>query len=1149
MEATGLSVGKSVLNGALTYATSAIAQEVALQLGVQRDQAFIRDELEMMLSFLMAAHEERDDHKVVKTWVKQVRDVAYDVEDCLQDQAVRLGKPSRWCFLRTLVDRRRVATWMKELLRAKVEDVSQERASDTGAGPSSIIPSATMFGIEEARRQKDKAKVELSQLINEGNEDLRVVAVWGTSGVLGQAVVIKGVYDDLKRSKKFELFAWIRIVHPFNPLELLQCIMRQFYGFSFQEIGKSQEKTNIGAQVLKNMGMMKQDDLVDAFSKHVNEKSYLIVLNEMFTIEEWEAIKEYFPDKKKGSRIIVSTEHGEVASLCSGQESIVSQSQAMLTKPGPSSSEAIIGGNNSLVLTDEIHENQYGGDNEKMLKKSLTRKGTITGALRESQLVGREKEKVYLINLILKKDDQQPVVISVCGMGGLGKTTLVKEIYQSQELGGLFEKRACVTIMRPFVLQEVLKSIAMQLDADSSNVEALGNILATKRFLIVLDDLSSVGEWDMIIKILPKIMESASRIIITTRDENIARHCSRKQENIYKLEVLKDSDALDLFTRKVFKESENLDDYPTLIEEAKMILKKCNGLPLAIVTIGGFLAKQPKTYIVWRKMNECISAELEMNPELGMIRAILMKSYDGLPYHLKSCFLYMSIFPEDYSISRRRLVRRWEAEGYSIEVRGKSMREITDSYFKELIERSMVLPSRESISSIIGSRKGISSCKLHDLMREISISKAMEENLVFRMEEGCSLNTQGTIRHLAISSNWEGDQSEFESTVDLSRVRSLTVFGKWKPFYISDMMKLLRVLDLESTSGLVDHHLAPIWKLLHLKYLSLRDCRGIFHLPESLGNLKQLETLDVTNTRIIKLPRAITKLMKLQHRGDEESINRHDVCTYYCCAVLPFVARLADPIGVTVPRGLRKLKALHTLGIVNIARGKAILQDIRSLTRLRKLAVTGINKKNCKEFCSVLASLSSLESLSVQSVDQKEGLGDCLDSLPTPPENLQSLKLFGPLVKLPKWVAGLQNLVKLRLKWTRLTKMDATIQVLGKLPNLAILRLLDHSSDARHLSFRREAFPSLTALEIDGWGNGIKSVQFEEGAAPKLELLLYRGRITFSGLSSLPDLKEVVFIRWFPRYGAQTKSVAEWEEDLRAQLDNHPKKPVLKFIK
>ena len=95
MEATGLSLGKSVLGGALDYAKSAVAEEVALQLGVQRDQAFIRDELEMMLAFLMAAHEERDENKVVKTWVKQVSNVAYDVEDCLQDLAIRLGKPSR----------------------------------------------------------------------------------------------------------------------------------------------------------------------------------------------------------------------------------------------------------------------------------------------------------------------------------------------------------------------------------------------------------------------------------------------------------------------------------------------------------------------------------------------------------------------------------------------------------------------------------------------------------------------------------------------------------------------------------------------------------------------------------------------------------------------------------------------------------------------------------------------------------------------------------------------------------------------------------------------------------------------------------------------------------------------------------------------
>ncbi|CAN6165522.1 unnamed protein product [Urochloa humidicola] len=313
MEATGLSLGKAVLDGALGYAKSSIAEEVALQLGVQKDQAFIRDELEMMLAFLMAAHEERDEHKVIKTWVKQVRDVAYDVEDCLQDLAVRLGKPSWWCFLRMLIDRHRVATRMKEL-REKVEDVSQRNIRyrlikgtgpkpETGTGPSSFS-GATMFGIEEARRQKDK--VDLSQLINEGNEDLRVIVVWGTSGLLGQTVVIEGAYNGLKRSKKYELYAWVRIVHPFNPLEFLQCIMRQFYRDSF-EAGKTQEKATLGAQVLNKMGMIKQEDLADAFDKHVNGKSYLIVLNDLSTFEEWDWIREYFPNNKKGSRIIVST--------------------------------------------------------------------------------------------------------------------------------------------------------------------------------------------------------------------------------------------------------------------------------------------------------------------------------------------------------------------------------------------------------------------------------------------------------------------------------------------------------------------------------------------------------------------------------------------------------------------------------------------------------------------------------------------------------------------------------------------------------------------------------------------------------------------------------------------------------------------------
>ena len=234
-------------------------------------------------------------------------------------------------------------------------------------------------------------------------------------------------------------------------------------------------------------------------------------------------------------------------------------------KPGSGSSVVTHGASNIAMPTDEILENQFVGDNEKMVRKSFTRTGTISCALVESQLVGREKEKSDLINLISKQDDQQCTVISVWGMGGLGKTTLVKEVYQSQELSGLFEKRACVTIMHPFVLEEVLESLFMQLDAESSNMkgsndfgsgtrnvkEELGKLLERKRCLIVLDDLSSAAEWDTIIQSLPK-MENASRIVITTREENIAKSCSPKQEDIYMLEVLQNRDALDLFTKKVF---------------------------------------------------------------------------------------------------------------------------------------------------------------------------------------------------------------------------------------------------------------------------------------------------------------------------------------------------------------------------------------------------------------------------------------------------------------------------------------------------------------------------------------------------------------------------------------------------------------------
>ncbi|XP_037450527.1 disease resistance protein PIK6-NP-like [Triticum dicoccoides] len=443
-----------------------------------------------------------------------------------------------------------------------------------------------------------------------------------------------------------------------------------------------------------------------------------------------------------------------------------------------------------------------------------------------------------------------------------------------------------------------------------------------------------------------------------------------------------------------------------MLEQARLILQKCGGLPLAISTIGGFVSTKPKTANEWRKMSDGISIELEMNPELRTIKTILMRSYDGLPYHLKSAFLYLSIFQEDQRIRWGRLAGRWTAEGYSRDMHGMTAIELCRRYFDELLDRSMILPGEGTKQY---SQK-INSCQLHDMIHEICISKAREENLVFTLEEGCCLSdTQGAIRHLVIGSNWKRDKDVLESKLDLSYVRSLTVFGEWRSFFISDNMRFLRVLDLEDTLELKDHHLDDIGQFRHLKYLSLRGCRNILCLPDSLRNLRHLEMLDIRGTRIYELPTTITNLLKLQHlhaddrldrlrvRGEDAIVDKYQryigrISTCERCSVLlykghvflrpqvldaglnrydifnlyRFQERSLD--GIILPKGIGKLKTLHALGAVDVSgrNGNATIKEFGELTQLRKLKVGGLSCRNINKLWSAIAGHNQLQSLSVK---------------------------------------------------------------------------------------------------------------------------------------------------------------------------------------
>ncbi|KAM0895694.1 hypothetical protein ACQ4PT_023667 [Festuca glaucescens] len=1155
MESTVLSVGKSVLNGALSYAKSVVAEEVALQLGVRRDQFFITNELEMMQAFLMVAHDEGDNNtEVIKVWVKQVRDVAYDVEDSLLDLAVRLEKQSWWRIGRTLFDRRDVAKQMKQL-RSNVEDVSQRNLrynlirSSKSTEKSAAIAGATaiMSGTDEARRQRDEATSILVRLICDNKDAcLKVISVWGKGCTGDLAHIVKRAHEYIKIQNKFECQAYIGFVRPFILIEFLQDVVQQFYTNSLQGADELEENASDRAQILKMMGVSNAEDLARELKKYLTEKSYLIVLTDINTIEEWKRVKTCFPDNKKASRIIVSTEQVGVASLCVGAENGAPQHKQLFADQTLHVfyKEGSHDGTYSVEAARSSSKvNNTAKDNNTSNRKMFDRTQTRLNAIRETELIGREKEKTDIIKLITNEDGRQErEVISLWGMGGLGKTTLVRDVYQSQELSGKFEKRACATIVHPFNHNELLKNLATQLGCVQAE---LIKHLEGKKYLIVLDDLSSNMEWDTIIPYFPA-SKMPSRIVVTTRVNDVAKHCSKKLENVYELRVLEHKNARDLFVEKVFTSTHtNLDkQHPELVEPANLILKKCNGLPLAIVTIGGFLSNQPKTALEWRTLNDHISMELEMNPELETIRTILMKSYDGLPYHLKACFLYLSIFPEDYEIGIKRLLRRWIAEGYSSAVRNQSAEEMAKSYLMELIGRSMLLSYY--------SGKRIDSCQVHDLIREICISKSTEENIVLRLDEGfSSLNAkQSRSRHLSINGSWQGDKIKFESIVDMPRVRSVTIFGKWRPFFISDKMRMLRVLDLEDTTGLVDHHLEHVWKLLHLRYLSLRGCRDIYHLPDSLGNLMQLETIDIRFTSIVMLPKAITKLAKLQylHAGakrehavgrrytldrscplltmgpqlcaaccvpqllDIDGFNRRDACTFACCAVIPCIIKKLNHGGVMLPRGIRKLKALNTLRDVDLPSGdNAILHDIKRLTGLRKLGLMSITKENSPDVFSVISHLSHLQSLMLKSYAGFLYLSDT--SLP--PKNLHSLKLLSTMEKLPGWITELHNLVKLKLslQLSGQPEHDAAIQVLGNLPNLSFLYLQASSSTGTGLHFKSETFGSLGVLEL-GSLLGTESVRFEQGAMPKLEQLKYwgsrRDETIFSGLEFLSSIKKVV---------------------------------------
>ncbi|GJN28597.1 hypothetical protein PR202_gb16797 [Eleusine coracana subsp. coracana] len=595
------------------------------------------------------------------------------------------------------------------------------------------------------------------------------------------------------------------------------------------------------------------------------------------------------------------------------------------------------------------------------------------------------------------------------------------------------------------------------------------------------------------------------------------------------------------------------DGQPEIKKQADRIILKCSGLPLAISTIGGFLATRPKTAQEWESFIDNFDSELDKSSSLkNMIR-------------------------------RGHLIRRWIAERYL----GDKDRETKgDQFFTDFINWSIIQPS-EPVA--VGSVASNGYCHVHSLLREIIVAQSVEEKFCFVLgSRSSSTLTHDIVRHLTISSSWRRDTNDLKAIGDMSHVRSLTVCGKWEPALELGKMRMLRVLDLEGTGELLrDHHIEPyVEKLVHLIYLSLRGCHNIYWLTHSLGNLRDLQTLDVRGTSIIILPETIVKLQKLQYLRagqipkDEEPRDCRDLAEPKANTRLTLGGVMKDVIvnsfrsepkdngqttkrdkfnktffydghllestrdkhGIELPKGAHMLNSLETLGVIDVGAKKGTSTELEKLTKLRKLGVTGLRRENSERFLSATTKLTLLQSLSIRS-EGRLGLQDCLDSKSSwhPTDDVQSLKLYGNLLTLPSWIVGLQKLTKLKLRSTRLGH-DA-IQVLGSLPCLAIMRLLTNSlvGEDLHLHFQRGSFLGLVLLQLDGLPE-LQSLVFEQGATPNLELLQVMNSTDIEkngcfGLSYLPRLKEV-----------HARLTDMFMHDLRTQLARNPNQPILREI-
>ncbi|KAL0341860.1 UNVERIFIED_CONTAM: putative late blight resistance proteinR1A-10 [Sesamum calycinum] len=440
-----------------------------------------------------------------------------------------------------------------------------------------------------------------------------------------------------------------------------------------------------------------------------------------------------------------------------------------------------------------------------------------------------------------------------------------------------------------------------------------------------MDDVWSIEAWDKVKLFFPS-NNSECRIMITTRLSNLGLQISGSRG--LAMNFLEENKSWDLFCKTVFGEEGNC---PLELEEiGKTIAKNCKGLPLSVIMIGGLLAKSEKTLDYWEYIAGNLSSIVNFEDNERCLR-ILYISYQELPIHLKPCFLYMGVHPEDSRIRVSRLINLWVAEGFLKPISGKSLEEVAGDYLNDLIDRNLIIVDR------LGSSGKIGLCKMHDLLRDLCLREAQRQKFLSSLEIGEAI------------------------TIHRRIVEAL-------PLASFRLLRVLKKTDSEDLYGLKGDDRDPIeviLKLVNSRYLALyADTNLNSTLPSSMHLLWNLQTLIIKGIGwpCIYAPPEIWKMHQLR-RVRITGLNLPDPPTVDEFVTLPNLQKMAVLMNFkcseTVVKRIPNIKKLHVFYDV-FSSSHYCLENLGHLQTLESL--------NCSFGCSVrrsylVDSLSILHSL------------------------------------------------------------------------------------------------------------------------------------------------------------------------------------------